>query len=51
MSPEQYDAWYETPRGAYRGAHWHTRCEVLDTFVGQPARSLSLRSGIVPQGG
>lgn len=38
-------------RGAYRGAHWHTRREVLDLFAGQPARNLSLRSGIVLPGG
>lgn len=38
-------------RGAYRGAHWHTRREVLDLFAGQPACNLSLRSGIVLPGG
>ncbi len=38
-------------RGAYRGAHWHTRREVLDLFAGQPAGALTLRSAIVLPGG
>ncbi len=38
-------------RGAYRGAHWHTRREVAGLFAGQPARNLALRSAIVLPGG
>ncbi len=37
--------------GAYRGAHWHTRQEVVALFAGQPARNLALRSAIVLPGG
>ncbi len=38
-------------RGAYRGAHWHTRREVLRLFAGQPARNLTLRTAIMLPGG
>lgn len=39
-------------RGAYQGAHWHTRQEIETLFDGQPARNLALRSAIVlPDGG
>jgi len=38
-------------RGAYRGAHWHTRREVLGLFAGQPARNLTLRTVIMLPGG
>lgn len=38
-------------RGAYRGAHWHTRREVERLFAGQPARNLTLRTAIVLPGG
>ena len=38
-------------RGAYRGAHWHTRREVERLFAGLPARNLSLRSAIMLPGG
>ena len=38
-------------RGAYRGAHWHTRREVEHLFAGQPAHNLTLRSAIVLPGG
>lgn len=38
-------------KGAYRGAHWHTRREIIDLFAGQPARNLTLRSVIVLPGG
>ncbi len=38
-------------RGAYRGAHWHTRREVRRLFAGQPARNLTQRSAIVLPGG
>jgi SAM-dependent methyltransferase len=34
-------------RGAYRGAHWHTRREVERLFAGQPARNLALRTAIM----
>lgn len=37
-------------RGAYRGAHWHTRREVERLFAGQPARNLTLRTAIVLPG-
>lgn len=38
-------------RGAYRGAHWHTRREVERLFAGQPARNLALRTAIMLPGG
>ena len=38
-------------RGAYRGAHWHTRREVERLFAGQPACNLTLRTAIVLPGG
>lgn len=38
-------------RGAYRGAHWHTRREVERLFAGQPARNLTLRTAIMLPGG
>ena len=38
-------------RGAYRGAHWHTRREVEHLFAGQPARNLTLRTAIMLPGG
>ena len=38
-------------RGAYRGAHWHTRREVEHLFAGQPARNLTLRTAIMLSGG
>lgn len=39
-------------RGAYRGAHWHTRREAKQLFAGQPARNLTLRTAIMlPDGG
>lgn len=39
-------------RGAYRGAHWHTRRELERLFAGQPARNLALRTAIMlPRGG
>lgn len=37
-------------RGAYRGAHWHTRREVERLFAGQPARNLTLRTAIMLPG-
>ena len=38
-------------RGAYRGAHWHTRREVERLFAGQPAHNLTLRTAIMLPGG
>ena len=38
-------------RGAYRGAHWHTRREVKRLFAGQPAHKLTLRTAIMLPGG
>lgn len=38
-------------RGAYGGAHWHTRREVERLFAGQPARNLTLRTAIMLPGG
>src|SRR3989304_5573436 len=38
-------------RGAYRGAHWHTRREVERPLAGQPARNLTLRTAIMLPGG
>ena len=38
-------------RGAYRGAHWHTRREVDDLFAALPARNLSLRTAVMLPGG
>ena len=38
-------------RGAYRGAHWHTRREVERLFAGQPVRNLALRAAIMLPGG
>lgn len=38
-------------RGAYRGAHWHTRREIERLFAGQPARDLTLRTAIMLPGG
>ncbi|MBE0615206.1 MAG: class I SAM-dependent methyltransferase [Burkholderiales bacterium] len=38
-------------RGAYWGAHWHTRREVERLFAGQPARNLTLRTAIMLPGG
>lgn len=38
-------------RGAYRGAHWHTRREVERLFAGQPAQNLMLRTAILLPGG
>lgn len=34
-------------RGAYRGAHWHSRREVQRLFAGQSARNLMLRTAIM----
>jgi SAM-dependent methyltransferase len=41
----------DSGRGAYRGAHWHTRREVERLFAGQPARNLTLRTAIMLPGG
>lgn len=39
-------------RGAYRGATWHTACEVRRFFAGLPVRNLSLMSAVfLPDGG
>lgn len=33
-------------QGAYRGARWHTACEIRALFEGLPVRALSLRSAV-----
>ena len=38
-------------RGAYRGAHWHTRREIECLFSGQSAHNLELRTAIMLPGG
>ncbi|MBI4753942.1 MAG: methyltransferase domain-containing protein [Betaproteobacteria bacterium] len=38
-------------RGAYRGAHWHTRRELHHLFAAQPAHRLTLRTAVVLPGG
>lgn len=39
-------------RGAYRGAHWHTRSEAQSLFAGQAVRSAVLRTAVMlPAGG
>ena len=47
-----FDKGRDGGRGAYRGAHWHTRREVARLFAGLPARKLTLRTAIMlPDGG
>lgn len=38
-------------RGAYRGAHWHTRRAALDLLSGLPVRHVELRSAVFLPGG